>query len=356
MKHLVVPALLIALGGLLDFVTIRRRARILEQFYDWWLKLSTLNLETAGAAGVRGFCSVVDRIFGRRLLSGWSLLVGGLLCLSAAVVLTIVRGTPLSNPVAGFAIAGSAMLGVLTLEGSRFLLHALERRVTFGHVLLFGLKSFFLIELTVIATHVSLALVHIWFIKIFFDHHLLLEDIVPVSALVFVTLMVLILIYLPVAALPGLCCIVAWILLLLLYLSSRLGIWVKHFLADRVESEWRSPFTSIATVISAFLTVAFVMSDVLDIPRHSRMAVAGQTRVIGSSMWFGAALGTTVVLRFYKAEPGLPDYLQAWADAYATYSGTSLPAELTPELKQHVWNLVQQWNHPDVTSRQDPPK
>lgn len=99
MTTVTLVALLLACGVTLDFVTLKHRPVIFEHFYDWWRKLSDLNLEAAANSGVRWFSDRVDHVFGVKIISVRSMARGAFFVLIVAMLVTGYFLVPLDGTV-----------------------------------------------------------------------------------------------------------------------------------------------------------------------------------------------------------------------------------------------------------------
>ena len=246
MKDIALPALLLAAAVLLDFLTLRHRPAIFELFYRWWFRLSEANLTMVGERGVRGFSNLVDRVFGPKILSMRSVLRGALFVFGSTLAVSSLSNFgagPVGYQVTTILIttilisAGALIPGIVNFEGARVLIHILSKRVTFTRIVLFGLASFVLAEITVIFGYASLGLFMASLVKLGYSHQLALADAVPVSGILLLLALGLMSTYLAVAVLPAICCILAWTWFVILYLSSKFALLVRYFLADRIEQE-----------------------------------------------------------------------------------------------------------------------
>jgi hypothetical protein len=345
--------LLLAVGVILDFATIRHRPIIFERFYIWWCKLSSLNLKEAGTRGVMWFTNMVDRVFGREVFSvrsiGGAILFVWVLTITLTVVVIGRAKIGLVGTVISALIIGPLVLipGFINFQGSRLLLRALQRRIRFPRVLLFGLVSGVLVEATASFCYACLGAVGALLVKISFDHHLALVDAVPVSGLLILLALGLVLAYLPIAILPGLCCLAAWITFVLVYGSSKLATWIQYFLKERVEQKWEAPFTIVSGVCAAFITMVGLLWNLMDPAAITTTAAKAQAIVSSTAIRQGASGGTYVLIRFspYKRELAL--YYQEWAKRIILFGTSGLP---TPEqfkaiLIDHLPKLESQWRN-----------
>jgi hypothetical protein len=349
-KNIALPALILAIAALLDFLTIKQRLAIFERFYRWWLKLSEMNLNTVGERGVRGFSNLIDRVFGPKVLSTRSVFHGTLFVFGSILAfssLSAFAAGSAGNGVTTILISAGALVpGMVNFEGARLLIHILSKRATFARVLLFGLASFFLAEVTVILGYASLGLFTAFFIKLGYSHHLALADAVPVSFVLLVLGLGLMLTYLRVAVFPAICCILVWTTLVVLYLSSEFALWVRYFLADRIEQKWKAPFTAIGVVIAAFVTVATRLSNFVDVREIALSATRTQTNLDGLSVLYGAAFGSSTIIRLSDNKSDVAKYYNEWANGLKSFSGKGIPTpdEVGAMLRVHLPNLARQWN------------
>jgi hypothetical protein len=349
-KDIALPGLLLAGAVLLDFLTLRHRPAIFELFYQWWLRLSKANLTMVGERGVRGFSNFVDRVFGPKILSIRSVFQGALFVFGATLAVSSLWNSAAGSvryPVTTILISAGALIpAIVNFEGARVLIHVLSKRVTFARVVLFGLASFVLAEITVIFGYVSLGLFAASLVKLGYSHQLALADAVPVSGILLVIGLGFMPSFLAVAVLPAVCCILAWTGFVILYLSSRFALLVRHFLADRIEQEWKAPFTSIAVVIAASVTVATWLSNFIDLRQAVLSATNTQTNLGDRAVFYGTRFGTSTIINLSDNKPELAKYYSEWAREFRSFlrKGMPTPTDAEAMLRVHLPNLARQWN------------
>jgi hypothetical protein len=348
--------LLLAVGVILDFTTLQHRPVIFERFYAWWCKLSSLKLQEAGNRGVIWFARLVDRIFGAKVFSLQA--IGGAIlfvwAFTMVVTLVFIGGRArigFVGTIISAAVIGPLVLvpGVINFQGSRLLLHALQRRVTFVRVLLFGLVSGALVEATACLCYAFVGALGALFVKISFDHHLALVDVVPVSRLLLLLAFGLVLAYLPIAILPGLCCLVAWISFVLIYVSSKIATWIQYFLKERVEQKWEAPFTIISGVCAAFITIVGLIWNFSDPVAITKATLTAEAAVTTRAVGQGASGGTYVLIGISSNKKELAAYYVEWAKGFMIAGNGGIPTrdQFKAILLQHFPKLEEQWRSPE---------
>jgi len=354
-KDIALPALLLAAAVLLDFLTLRHRPAIFELFYRWWFRLSEANLTMVGERGVRGFSNLVDRVFGPKILSMRSVLRGALFVFGSTLAVSSLSNFgagPVGYQVTTILIttilisAGALIPGIVNFEGARVLIHILSKRVTFTRIVLFGLASFVLAEITVIFGYASLGLFMASLVKLGYSHQLALADAVPVSGILLLLALGLMSTYLAVAVLPAICCILAWTWFVILYLSSKFALLVRYFLADRIEQEWKAPFTAIAVVIASSVTIATWLSNFIDLRQAVLSATNTQTNLNIRAVYYGTRVGASTIIKFSDNRPEVAKYYTEWGTGFLSFfrNGIPTPADVGAMLPAHLLNLARQWN------------
>jgi hypothetical protein len=352
-KDITLPALILAVGVVLDFLTVRHRPAIFEGFYQWWFKLSAMNFNTVGERGVCWFSrNVIDRVFGSKVLTIRSLLLGSLFVFGSMLAVNslpnLAAGSASNLAATVLIFAGALLPGILNFVGARLLIHILCRRVTFMRVLLFGLASFVVAEFTVVIGYLSLGLLTAVLVKLGYSHHLALVDAVPVSAILLLVSLGLILVYLPTAILPAICCLLIWIIFVLLYASSAFALWVRHFLADRIEQKWEAPFTAIGAIIAAFATIAIWTSTLVNAFQVTQIAAQTQRNCDAKLAYLGSSLGTSIAIESSNNKQQVAKYYNDWAEGLRGFfrNGIPTPVQVGELLRLHLPNLARQWNSP----------
>jgi hypothetical protein len=348
------PALVLAAAVVLDFLTLRYRPAIFERFYRWWLRLSEMNLNTVGERGVRWFSDLIDRVFGRKVLSARSVSYGTLFVFGSILAVSFATGSPGNLGIAILISAGALVPGLINFEGARLLIHILSKRATFARVLLFGLASFFLAEITVILGYASLGLLTAFLVKLGYSHHLAVADAVPVLGILLVLGHGLTSDFLIVAVFPAICCILVWTTLVVLYLSAELALRVRHFLANRIEQKWDAPFMAIGAVIAGFVTLGTCLSNVVDVKEIALFAIRTQSTLDNQSGRYGATFGTWTMIRLSDNKSDVAKYYNECGKGLKSFlrNGIPTPAEIGGLLRAHLPNLARQWNKRTDTRRQ----
>lgn len=343
-------AVLLALGVALDFVTTNRRPAIYERFYSWWCRLAALNLAAAGDKGVLWFTTLVDRIFGKKVLSSRGLFTSILFTVAATMTVSVGNfGGPMAlrqKMILGAVVYPMIIIPIfLNLQITRIALHRLQRRVTFSRVLLFGILNGLLVEVTVFACYGLLGAFAASMGRIAFDHNLAMADIGPVSAVLLLLSIALAGRYLLAAVLPALCCMVAWITFMLVYASSKLGLWIQHFLKDRIEQSWQAPFSTIAAVCVAFITLAATLTAAIPVNLITSKVLESHQLLSVSAVRYGSFGGGAVMIYFSADRPGLAQYYRSWSQELRRFKNGSFPTpeEVKALLVDHLPKLAEQW-------------